>query len=118
MTYTERLSVLLPAEEGPGVEEVEGREEDAVGEVREEDGERLLVSTAALTAGERGQQGAEVRGLTEDHPVHRDWDSLSAVEDQVSPPLLSHVPANTGHHSPPVILASHHHHHCSGSSVS
>ena len=97
MTHPERLSVPLAGEDGAGVEEVDGSVEDAVGEVREEDGERLLVSTAALTAGERGQQGAEVRGLTEDHPVHRDWDPLSAVEDQVSPPLLSHVPANTGH---------------------
>ena len=93
----ERLSLLLAAAGGSCVEEVDCGEEDPVGNVRQEETERLLVGTAALTAGERGQQGPEVRGLTEDHPVHRDWDSLSAVEDQVSPPLLSHVPANTGH---------------------
>ena len=114
VSYTGGQSVLLPALEAPGVEEVDCRPEDPPGEVREEDGERLLVSTAALTAGERGQQGPEVRGLTEDHPVGLDWDSLTAVEDQVGPPLLSHllsqVLQHTGHHPPPVILASPPHH--------
>ena len=61
VTHPERLSVPLGGADDAGVEEVDCSDEEAVGGVRQEDGERLLVSTAALTAGERGQQGAEVR---------------------------------------------------------
>ena len=45
------LPVLLTAEDGAGVEEVDCSEEQSVGEVRQEDTERLLASTAALAAG-------------------------------------------------------------------
>ena len=64
---------------------------------------------ACLTAGERPQQWPEVRGLAEDRPVDWDWGSLSAVEDQVSPPLLPHVLPHTGHHPPPPVILAHHH---------
>ena len=49
--HLEVLPLLLTAEDGPGVEEVDSREEQPVGEVRQEDAERLLAGTAALTAG-------------------------------------------------------------------
>ena len=99
MACLERLSLLLAAAGGSCVEEVDCGEEDPVGNVRQEEAERLLVGTAALAAGERPHQGPELRGeLAEDQPVEGNWGSLTAVEDQVSPPLLSHVPPHTGHH--------------------
>ena len=52
---------------------------------------------ACLTAGERPQQWPEERGLTEDGPMDWYWGSLTAVEDQVSPPLLPHVLPYTRH---------------------
>ena len=54
------------------------------------------MSTAALAAGERGQEGSEVGGPAEDHPVDWKGDPLTAVEDQVSPALLSHGLPHTG----------------------
>ena len=107
MTHPESLSVLLAGLDEPGVEEGDGSEEEPVGDVRQEEAERLLVSTAALAAGERGQQAPEVRRLTQDRPVDFDGDSLTAVEDQVSPPLHLHVLAHPCHHPRlPVHLAS------------
>ena len=111
VTYIESLSVLLPGLDVAAVEEVDGSEEEPVGDVRQKEAERLLVSTAALAAGERGEQGPKVRRLAQDRPVDGDGDSLTAVEDHVGPPLLSHVPPHAGHHQRhPVLLASPRHH--------
>ena len=96
VTYLDGLSVLHAGLDGAGVEEVDGGDEEPVGDVRQEEGERLLVVTAALAAGQRGQQGPQVRGLAEDGPVDGDGDSLAAVEVQVGPSLLRQVPAQTG----------------------
>ena len=104
------VSVLLPAQDGAGVEEGDGSNEEPVGDVRQEDGERLLVVTAALAAGQRGQQGPQVRGLAEDGPVDGDGDALAAVEGEVGPPLLCHVLAHTGDQALSVPLPSLQHH--------
>ena len=114
ISYHDGLLVLLPAEDGAGVEEGDDGEQGPVGDVRQEEAERLLVSTAALAAGQRGQQGPEVRRPAQDRPVDGDGDSLTAVEDQVGPPLLPHVPPHAGHHSPPPLLLASPRHHCTG----
>ena len=96
MACLKRLSLLLAAAGGSCVEEVDCGEEDPVGNVRQEEAERLLVGTAALAAGERGQEGSKVGGPAEDHPVDWKGNPLTAVEDQVSPALLSHGLPHTG----------------------
>ena len=78
VTYLDSLSVLHAGLDGAGVEEGDGGDEEPVGDVRQEEGERLLVVTAALAAGQRGQQGPQVRGLAEDDPVDGEGDSLTA----------------------------------------
>ena len=42
--------VLLAGEDGAGVEEGDGREQGPVGDLRQEEAERLLAGTAALVA--------------------------------------------------------------------
>ena len=39
--------------------------------------------TAALAAGERGQQGPQVRGLAVDGPLEGERDAITALEGQV-----------------------------------
>ena len=110
-TDPESPSVLPTDLDQAGVEEGDGREEEAVGDLGQEETERLLVSTAALAAGEGGQQGPEVGRLAEDGLVGGHWDSLTAVEDQVAPPLLPHVAVQAGQHQvQPVLLTSPRHH--------
>ena len=49
ISHHDGLSVLLAGEDGPGVEEGDDRQQGAVGDLRQEQTERLLVGTAALT---------------------------------------------------------------------
>ena len=90
------LSVHLTALKAASVEEVDDQKKVTVREVRQQDGDGALLTTSALAAGERSQQCLEVGRVREDKPVHRQRYPLSAVEDDVCPPLRPHVVTDIG----------------------